>query len=358
MKKVLITTGGSGGHVMPSLSVYDALKDNFEVHIATDLRGSKYIDSGSYNYSIIDVPKLSTSFLLILFNLIKFCFSILKSYKYLKSKNFDILISTGGYMSLPLCLASRLLNIKIFVLEPNAVLGRANKYTLNFAEKIICYHKNLKGISQKFLSKIYLTEPILRRDVYNYQKNKKNVLDDEVKILVVGGSQGAKFFDEFISEMIVILSKTQKVKISQQVIDEKSRNYLKNLYDKNHIEHELFDFDDKLLVKAINYDLAITRSGASTISELGYLNIPFVAIPFPYATDNHQYYNAEYYYKNDSCWLIVQEEINEKKFMDLLNKIFRDNNEYFSKKKNLIQITKENTWDNNKYKLNKLLNEN
>ena len=84
MKKVLITTGGSGGHVMPSLSVYDALKDNFEVHIATDLRGSKYIDSGSYNYSIIDVPKLSTSFLLIIFNLIKFCFSILKSYKYLK----------------------------------------------------------------------------------------------------------------------------------------------------------------------------------------------------------------------------------------------------------------------------------
>ena len=178
-----------------------------------------------------------------------------------------------------------------------------------------------------------MTEPILRRDVYNYQKNKKNVLDDEVKILIVGGSQGAKFFDEFISKMIVKLSKTQKVKVLQQVIDEKSRNYLKNLYDKNHIEHELFDFDDKLLVKATNYDLAITRSGASTISELGYLNIPFVAIPFPYAKDNHQYYNAEYYYKNDSCWLIMQKDINEKKFMDLLNKIFRDNNEYFSKKK-------------------------
>ena len=122
MKKVLITTGGSGGHVMPSLSVYDALKDNFEVHIATDLRGSKYIDSGSYNYSIIDVPKLSTSFLLIIFNLIKFCFSILKSYKYLKSKNFDILISTGGYMSLPLCLVSKLLNIKIFVLSQTQFL--------------------------------------------------------------------------------------------------------------------------------------------------------------------------------------------------------------------------------------------
>ena len=65
MKKVLISTGGSGGHVIPSLSVYDALKDNFEVHIATDLRGSKYINNGSYNYSIIDVPILFTSLLLI-----------------------------------------------------------------------------------------------------------------------------------------------------------------------------------------------------------------------------------------------------------------------------------------------------
>ena len=55
----------------------------------------------------------------------------------------------------------------------------------------------------------------------------------------------------------------------------------------------MFEFDDKLLLKVVNYDLAITRSGASAMSELGYLNIPFVAIPFPYAKDNHQYYNTE-----------------------------------------------------------------
>ena len=58
MKKILITTGGSGGHVMPSLSVYDALKKILKFIFATDLRGSKYIDSGSYNYSLIDVPKI------------------------------------------------------------------------------------------------------------------------------------------------------------------------------------------------------------------------------------------------------------------------------------------------------------
>ena len=80
-------------------------------------------------------------------------------------------------------------------------------------------------------------------------------------------------------------------------LNKNSKEIIKEIYRKNHIVHELFDFDDKLLTKVVNYDLAITRSGASTISELGYLNIPFVAIPFPYAKDDHQYYNAEFYEK-------------------------------------------------------------
>ena len=112
MKKIIITTGGSGGHVIPSLSIYDALKDDFEVKISTDSRGSKFIYNENYNYSLIDVPNLFSNLLLLPYNLIKFCYSIIKSYKYLKLNNFNILISTGGYMSLPLCLASNLLNIK------------------------------------------------------------------------------------------------------------------------------------------------------------------------------------------------------------------------------------------------------
>ena len=78
MKKILIATGGSGGHVIPSLSIYDALKDNFEVQISTDLRGSRYINNENYNYSLIDVPNLFSNLLLLPFNLIKFCISIIK----------------------------------------------------------------------------------------------------------------------------------------------------------------------------------------------------------------------------------------------------------------------------------------
>lgn len=358
MKKILIVTGGSGGHVIPSLSIYDILKDNFEVQIATDLRGSKYINNNDYNYSLIDVPNLFSNFLLLPFNLIKFCISILKSYKYLKLNNYNTLISTGGYMSLPLCLASNLLNIKTYIFEPNSVIGRANKLTLTFAKKVICYDKNLKGISKKFLSKVYLINPLLRKEIYKYQRNEKTILDKQKKILIIGGSQGAKFFDEFISKTIIKLSKTQNILVLQQVIDQKSKEFIKDLYQKNSIEHELFDFDDKLLIKAVNYDLAITRSGASAISELAYLNIPFVAIPFPYAKDNHQYYNAEFYEKNKCCWLITQNDIDENNFIDLMNKIFENKNEYFSKKKNLIELTKENTWEKNKFKMIELINEN
>ncbi len=357
-KKILITTGGSGGHVIPSLSIYDALKDDYEIQISTDFRGSKYINNKNYNYSLIDVPNLFSNLLLFPYNLIRFCVSIVKSYKYLKLNNFNILISTGGYMSLPLCLASNLLNIKIYIFEPNSVLGRANKLMLSFAEKIICYDENLKGISKKHLHKIYLVKPLLRKEIYKYQKNQKTKISEEKKILIIGGSQGAKFFDEFITKIIIRLSKIHKIQVLQQVININSKEIIKEFYQKNHIKHELFDFDDKLLTKAVNYDLAITRSGASTISELGYLNIPFVAIPFPYAKDNHQYHNAEFYEKNKCCWLIMQKDIDENKFINLMVKIFENQNEYISKKKNIIQLTNENTWEKNKSKLIELINEN
>ena len=358
MKKILIVTGGSGGHVIPSLGIYDALKDDFNVQISTDLRGSKFINNDNYHYSLIDVPNLFSNLLLLPYNLIKFCISIIKSYKYLKFNNFNILISTGGYMSLPLCLASNLLNIKIYIFEPNLVLGRANKFMLNFAKKIICYEKNLKGISKKLSNKIYLVKPLLRKEIYKYQKNEKTTIAEKKKILIIGGSQGAKFFDEFITKIIIKLSKIEKIQVLQQVINLNSKENIKEFYQKNHIEHELFHFDDKLLMQAVNYDLAITRSGASTISELAYLNIPFVAIPYPYAKDNHQYYNAEFYEKNKSCWLIMQKDIDENNFTDLMVKIFQDQNEYFSKKNNLIKLNKENTWEKNKSKLIELINEN
>ena len=86
MKKILISTGGSGGHVMPALSMFDHLKNNFETIIVTDNRGSKFINKNKYQFNLIDVPNLFSELYLFPINLIKFIISIFKSYFFLKKK--------------------------------------------------------------------------------------------------------------------------------------------------------------------------------------------------------------------------------------------------------------------------------
>ena len=117
MKKILISTGGSGGHVLPAISLFEHFKDKFDVKLVTDQRGSKYIDNELFNYEVIDVPNIFSNLLKLPFNMFFFIYSIIKSFNYLKKNKIDILFSTGGYMSLPLCVASRLLKIHIFLLD-------------------------------------------------------------------------------------------------------------------------------------------------------------------------------------------------------------------------------------------------
>ena len=129
-KNFLITTGGSGGHVVPAIILHKHLSKEANIVISTDKRGLKYLDQEIYKIEIINTPKLNNIFFLP-FNLIIILFLTLKSFLLLKRKKIEKIFSTGGYMSLPLILASKLLKLKIYLIEPNQVLGRANKYFLN-----------------------------------------------------------------------------------------------------------------------------------------------------------------------------------------------------------------------------------
>jgi len=86
MKKILIVTGGTGGHIIPALSIFDHLKNIFETYLVTDYRGSKFIDKNKYSFNLIDVPNLFSKKYLFPINLIKFIISIFKSYFFLKKK--------------------------------------------------------------------------------------------------------------------------------------------------------------------------------------------------------------------------------------------------------------------------------
>ena len=355
---MIIVTGGSGGHVIPSLAIYDHLKNDFKISLITDIRGSRFITKNKYNFELIDVPNIFSNFYLLPLNIIKFFISILKSYKYLKQEKIDFIISTGGYMSIPICLASRLLNIKIFLFEPNSVLGRANKFMLKISKKIICYYPSLKLFPKKFDEKIYPINPILRNKIYSYKKNNKKEFNYIKKILLVGGSQGAEFFDKILSEVIIEVSKKLKLEVHQQIFDNNSKILIEEKYNKLGIKNRLFNFDESLFENINDFDLVITRSGASVISEISFLNIPFVAIPFPKARDNHQYFNAKFYENKNCCWLIRQSEINIDSLSAKLIEVFNEKADYLEKKKNLEKISNQNTWNNVNKKLLELINEN
>ena len=352
-EKILISTGGSGGHVIPATTIYDHLKKEFDIVISSDLRGLKYLNSDTYKVFVVDTPKLNKSILLP-FSTLKVFFLTLRCLFLLKREKIQILISTGGYMSLPLCFAAKILNIKIFLLEPNMVIGRANKFFLNFCEKIICYAKNIIGFPNKFQNKLKILNPIIRKKYYEKVSIKKNRI---FTIMIIGGSQGAQIFDEIIHEVIIKSSKVYSLRIIHQT-NKKNLDFFKNFYSKNKIENTVFSFNQNLNVLLNQSDLCITRAGASSLAEISLLNIPFIAIPLPSSKDNHQLENANYYKNKDCCWILEQVNFDKQKFEDLLLNILKNKDDFFKKKMNLENLNYQNTWNNVNQNLLKIINEN
>ena len=352
--KILISTGGSGGHVLPAITIYDHLKSNYDTLISTDLRGLRYLNKENYNYIIVNTPKLN-NLLLFPFLFLRVVALTFRSLIIFKRENISILISTGGYMSLPLCLAAKILNIKIYLIEPNMVLGRANKFFLNFGKKIICYSKDLINLPKKFEHKQIIVTPLIRKkyydtDVYN---NEGNIFT----IIIIGGSQGAKIFDTLINEILVKISKKCTLKVVHQT-NKENTEFLENFYKTNKIENKVFSFDENLNKLLKQSDLCITRAGASSLAELSMLNIPFIAIPLPTSKDNHQYENAKYYKDKGCCWVIDQQNFDKQRFEELLIKLSVKKDEYLTKKINLEKLNYQNTWNNVNQKLLEIFNEN
>ena len=353
-KKILISTGGSGGHVMPAITIYDHLKTEYDILISTDLRGLKYLDNAICKIIIVNTPKLN-NLILLPYTILKVFFLIFKSLYLLKKEKIQILISTGGYMSLPLCIAAKILNIKIFLLEPNMVIGRANKFFLVFCKKIICYSKKIIGFSDKFKNKLIILNPLLRKKYY--EKIPENKIDNLFTVMIIGGSQGAQVFDKIIHEVIVKISKINSLKIIHQT-NKKKVDFFKKFYLENKIENHVFSFDQDLNILLNQSDLCITRAGATSLAEISFLNIPFIAIPLPTSKDNHQLENAKYYKDKNCCWIIEQKNFDKKKFEDLLKDIVMDNENLNKKKKSLENLNYQNTWNNVNQNLLKIINEN
>ena len=163
MKNILISTGGSGGHVVPAKILSEHLHSNFNVFISTDSRGLKYLDDEKNDIILINTPKLNLNIFFI-FKIFQVIYLVIKTVLLLKKNKINVVFSTGGYMSLPVCFGAKLLGIKIYLLEPNIVLGRANRLFLGFCKKIFTYTESLKNFPEKLKHKIQIITPLVKKN--------------------------------------------------------------------------------------------------------------------------------------------------------------------------------------------------
>ena len=227
----------------------------------------------------------------------------------------------GGYSSFPVCVASYFLKIPVIIYEPNLVIGKANKILLPIVKKIFIASKNISGIQSKYKNKIFVSGYFLRKEIFQIEKIYKEKNNPDLTLLIMGGSQSAEVFGEKIPEIIVECYKRKiKFKIFQQCLDKQIKK-IEEIYKKNNINFKLFTFSDKLSDHYRTSDLAITRSGASSIAELLNTRIPFIAIPLPTSAENHQYKNALEFENNGYCFLL-----NEKTIIPKLFEILEDLN--------------------------------
>ena len=204
----------------------------------------------------------------------------------------------GGYSSFPTCIAASILRIRFVIYENNLIIGKANKYLLPFTKKIFVSYEDIEGIKDKYINKVGVLGNIIRQEIIDSVLiRNSNSEFNNIKILVLGGSQAAKIFAEKLPQIFEKLKNSGlKIKIYQQCHQEQT-DKLSQFYKRAEIDYETFNFTDKILDYYLRVNLVITRSGASVLGELINIKLPFISIPLPSSADNHQYKNAKYYQK-------------------------------------------------------------
>ena len=358
MKKILICTGGTGGHIFPAISLAEYLeKKNFNVDFITDYRAKKFINNinlKKINFINVKTPTGKKGIGLI-YSIFLIFISFLYSIFFLLLKKPQLIIGSGGYVSFPILLAAKLLKKKFVIYETNSVVGRVNKFFLNSSTKIFTGYplKNL-NISN---DKVTFVGQLIREQIYLAKENNYFKKDDnfDFTLLIIGGSQGAEIFSKTLPQSLnKLFNLNKKIRIFHQV-GNKEQEFKIDLSYKNNSNVTIFNFEPNIEKYMTLSDLVITRAGSSTLSELAFLEIPFIAIPFKESLDNHQFYNADYFFRMNACWLIDQQDLNSEKLFDLVKELMLSKEKLLEKKSKLKELTKTDVNEIFEKEINKIL---
>jgi len=359
-KKIIIATGGTGGHTFPAYSLAKHFLDNkINVQIISDKRGLRYLqDCHDIKVTeIISATIFKKNIFQLLFSTLIIFYSIFRSFIFLFTNKPDLVFGMGGYSSFPFCIAAKILRIPFIIYENNLHIGKANRYLLPYAKKIFVSYKELEGISEKYQKKVCEIGNIIRKEILNFQvKSDFNQSEKKLKILILGGSQAAKVFAEKLPQIFKECNEAKiSLKIYQQCLSEQNE-FLTSFYEDLKIDFEIFNFSNNILDYFSKINLAITRSGSSMLAELINAKIPFISVPLPSSADNHQLKNAIHYEKKGYSYLIEEKDINTKLFQ-LIKKINEDISSLNQIIKKQRQYSDKSVYENIDKQINKIIDE-
>jgi UDP-N-acetylglucosamine--N-acetylmuramyl-(pentapeptide) pyrophosphoryl-undecaprenol N-acetylglucosamine transferase len=302
-QRLLIAAGGTGGHVFPGLAVADYVKkEGLQVEWLGGETGlEQKLVTGRYPLHTLPMIAFRGSGVLHKLKAVGgLCRAFLQARRILRRRNACVVLVMGGYVSAPVGLAAKSLGIPLILHEQNAISGMANRYLSALAAQIFEAFPNTYSASDKVvhsgnpLRESFYTEPAISER------------DETMRILVMGGSQGAQSINEVVAQTIPQLP-SEHVAWWHQTGAANYERYQAAYVGQPHVRCEAF-IDDTAEAFAWA-DLVISRAGALSVSEIAASGVGSILIPFPYAVDDHQYHNAKHLEALSAALIVRQKDL-------------------------------------------------
>ncbi|WP_210432628.1 undecaprenyldiphospho-muramoylpentapeptide beta-N-acetylglucosaminyltransferase [Iodidimonas gelatinilytica] len=309
--KVMIAAGGTGGHMMPAYALSLELQDRGHItHLVTDKRGAAVPGPlADQPVHILDSGRMTGGLWVRARALARIVRNIRVARRLLREERPNAVIGFGGYPALPTLLAARSLKIPICLHEQNAVLGRVNRLMAPMAEAIGLSYPDTEKLSRGMRARTVLTGNPVRNEVAALAAKPYPALDEDhmLRLLVVGGSLGARVLSDVVPDALALLPPHLKnrLQVTQQCREEDLEK-VRARYKDAGIAAELASFIADMPERLMWTHLAIARAGATTLAELMCGGRPSILVPLPIATDDHQTKNARHLADQGGGWLIPE----------------------------------------------------
>ena len=339
--KVVISAGGTGGHIYPALAIINKIKEkepNSEfLYIGTHNRMEKdIVPKYGIPFKTIEIYGFNRKNLFKNFKTIK-CLLTAKSKckKIIKEFNPDVVIGVGGYVTAPVIMAGHSLKIKTFIHEQNSIAGKANLMLSKIVDLIgVSFKSSIKEFPKD--KTIFTGNPCMEDAVKKEAMDKKELglAKDKKLVLFVMGSLGSSKVNEFLVNTMGLFKDKD-----YEILYVTGKNDYEEISKKKFGGNvKIVPYIDNMTRIMKNTDLIVTRSGASTLSEIIALNLPSILIPSPYVPNNHQYVNAMDLVNEKSAVLMEEKDLNSEKLVKEIDNLLNDDKRLKEMKQNLNKL--------------------